>query len=91
MNDALNSILGGLEQGIVSAQDVDALNKAISAGYGGAGKPTDLTYGGVLQAESLEATLKSVKAALLKRKIRPTYVTGRRSCSSELVVECLTR
>lgn len=71
MNDALNSILGGLEQGIVSAQDVEALNKAISAGYGGAGKPTDLTYGGVLQAESLEATLKSVTFDMKNLKMWP--------------------
>lgn len=71
MNDALNNILGGLEQGLVSAQDVEALNKAISAGYGGAGKPTDLTYGGVLQAESLEATLKSVTFDMKNLKMWP--------------------
>jgi len=71
MNDALNSVLTGLDQGLVSAQDIEALNKAISAGYGGAGKPTDLTYGGVLQAESLEATLKSITFDMKNLKFWP--------------------
>src|ERR1017187_3674706 len=71
MNDAVNSILQGLDQGLVSASDIESLNKAISAGYGGAGKPTDLTYGGVLQAESLEATLKSVTFDMKNLKLWP--------------------
>jgi hypothetical protein len=72
MNDAVNSILQGMDQGLVSAADVEALNKAITAGYGGAGKPTDLTYGGVLQAESLEATLKSVTFDMKNLKLWPS-------------------
>jgi hypothetical protein len=71
MNDALNSVLSGLDQGLVSASDIENLNKAISAGYGGAGKPTDLTYGGVLQAESLEATLKSITFDMKNLKFWP--------------------
>ncbi len=71
MNDTVNQVLQGLDQGIVSAADVEALNKAISAGYGGAGKPTDLTYGGVLQAESLESTLKSVTFDMKNLKFWP--------------------
>lgn len=71
MNDAVNQILQGLDQGLVSQADVEALNKAITAGYGGAGKPTDLTYGGVLQAESLEATLKSVTFDMKNLKMWP--------------------
>src|ERR1700677_2277120 len=71
MNDAVNQVLQGLDQGLVSAADVEALNKAITAGYGGAGKPTDLTYGGVLQAESLEATLKSVTFDMKNLKLWP--------------------
>lgn len=71
MNDALNQVLQGLDQGIVSAQDIEALNKAITAGYGGAGKPTDLVHGGVLQAESLEATLKSVTFDMKNLKMWP--------------------
>lgn len=67
----MNSILQGLSQGLVSNEEVEALNKAISAGYGGAGKPTDLTYGGVLQAESLEATLKSVTFDMKNLKFWP--------------------
>lgn len=71
MNDALNAVLQGLDQGLVSAQDIEALNKAITAGYGGAGRPTDLTYGGVLQAESLEATLKSITFDMKNLKFWP--------------------
>jgi len=71
MTDAVNQILQGLDQGLVSQADVEALNKAITAGYGGAGKPTDLTYGGVLQAESLEATLKSVTFDMKNLKMWP--------------------
>jgi hypothetical protein len=71
MTDAVNQILQGLDQGLVSQSDVEALNKAITAGYGGAGKPTDLTYGGVLQAESLEATLKSVTFDMKNLKMWP--------------------
>lgn len=70
-NDAVNSIVSGLEQGIVSPEEVEALNKAITAGYGGAGKPTDLTYGGVLQAESLESTLKSITFDMKNLKMWP--------------------
>lgn len=70
-NDAVNQIVSGLEQGIVSPEEIDALNKAITAGYGGAGKPTDLTYGGVLQAESLESTLKSVTFDMKNLKFWP--------------------
>jgi hypothetical protein len=71
MNDAINSVLQGLDQGLVSAGDIENLNKAITAGYGGAGKPTDLTYGGVLQAESLEATLKSITFDMKNLKLWP--------------------
>jgi len=58
--ESVNNIMDGFEQGLVSQEEIERLNKAISAGYGGAGKPTDLVYGGVLQAESLESTLKSI-------------------------------
>lgn len=71
MNDALNQVLQGLDQGLVSAADIENLNKAITAGYGGAGKPTDLTYGGVLQAESLESTLKSITFDMKNLKFWP--------------------
>jgi hypothetical protein len=71
MNDTVNQVLQGLESGLVSAAEIEALNKAITAGYGGAGKPTDLTYGGVLQAESLETTLKSVTFDMKNLKMWP--------------------
>ncbi len=70
-NETVNQINQGLEQGIVSPEEVEALNKAITAGYGGAGKPTDLTYGGVLQAESLESTLKSITFDMKNLKMWP--------------------
>lgn len=71
MNDTVNQVLQGLESGLVSAAEIEALNKAITAGYGGAGRPTDLTYGGVLQAESLETTLKSVTFDMKNLKMWP--------------------
>ena len=76
-NDAVNQILQGLDQGVVSASDIEALNKAISAGYGGAGKPTDLVYGGVIQAESLEATLKSVTFDMKNLKMWPAIAVDK--------------
>jgi len=70
-NEAVNQILQGIEQGLVTPDDVDNLQKAITAGYGGAGKPTDLTYGGVIQTESLETTLKSVTFDMKNLKMWP--------------------
>lgn len=70
-NEAINSILQGIEQGVVTPDDVENLQKAITAGYGGAGKPTDLTYGGVIQTESLETTLKSVTFDMKNLKLWP--------------------
>lgn len=71
MNSYMENILQGIEQGVVTPEEIEALNKAITAGYGGAGKPTELTYGGVIQAESLEATLKSVTFDMKNLKLWP--------------------
>lgn len=70
-NEAVNQISQGLEQGLVTAEEVENLQKAITAGYGGAGRPTDLTYGGVIQTESLETTLKSVTFDMKNLKMWP--------------------
>jgi len=70
-NEAVNQIMQGIEQGIVTPEDVENLQKAISAGYGYAGRPTDLTYGGVIQTESLETTLKSVTFDMKNLKLWP--------------------
>lgn len=70
-NEAVNQIQQGLEQGIVTPAEMEALQKAITAGYGGAGRPTDLTYGGVIQTESLETTLKSVTFDMKNLKMWP--------------------
>jgi len=72
LNNIEDTLQGGIEQGTVSAQEVDRLQKALTAGYGGAGKPTDLTHGGVLQAESLETTLKSVTFDMKNLKFWPS-------------------
>ncbi len=69
--ESINQILSGIEQGLVSPQDVEALNKALTAGYGGAGRPTDLVGGGVIQSESLESTLKSVTFDMKNLKFWP--------------------
>lgn len=73
----VNQILNGIEQGIVTPEDIESLNKAITAGYGGAGKPTDLVYGGVIQAESLESTLKSVTYDMKNLKLWPAIAVDR--------------
>jgi hypothetical protein len=76
-NSTADQILQGLDQGVVSASDIEALNKAISAGYGGAGKPTDLVHGGVIQAESMEATLKSVTFDMKNLKMWPAIAVDK--------------
>lgn len=71
MNEHINQLINGMSQGLVSQEDIESLNKAIAAGYGGAGKPTDLVYGGVLQAESLDGTLKSITFDMKNLKFWP--------------------
>lgn len=70
-NEAINQLMSGVEQGVVTPDQIESLQKALSAGYGGAGKPTDLTYGGVIQTESLETTLKSVTFDMKNLKFWP--------------------
>jgi hypothetical protein len=45
----------------------DSLIKSITAGFGGAGAPMDLTGGGVLQSESVESKKKSKKKSQLNK------------------------
>ena len=71
-SNTIDQILGGIESGLVSADELEQLQKAITAGYGYAGKPTDLTYGGVIQTESLESTLKSVTFDMKNLKFWPS-------------------
>lgn len=57
-----NAVYYGNDQGIAGVatrEDVDALNKALSAGYGYSGAPTSFAGGTPLMVESLEASLKS--------------------------------
>jgi len=68
----INQVLEGIEQGIVSAQEMEQLTKALTAGAGYAGKPSDLTGGGVLQTESLDSTLMSVTYEMSHLKFWPS-------------------
>ncbi len=45
--------------GVATREEVDALNKALTAGYGYSGAPTSFARGTPLMVESLEASLKS--------------------------------
>ena len=71
LGESINQVMAGIEQGLATQEDIESLNKAISAGYGYAGKPTDLTYGGVIQTESLDSTLKSVTFDMKNLKFWP--------------------
>lgn len=54
------ALQGGIYQGNLTNREAEDLAKALTAGYPYGGQPGSLVQGGVLQAESLEATLKSV-------------------------------
>jgi hypothetical protein len=54
------ALQGGVVQGNLTNKEAEELSKALTAGYPGGGQASGLVGGGVLQAESLEATLKSV-------------------------------
>ena len=71
LDNSFNTIMSGIEQGLASQEQIANLNKALTAGYGYAGKPTDLTHGGVIQTESLESTLKSVTFDMKHLKFWP--------------------
>jgi hypothetical protein len=66
-----NFVNFGEGYGATSAQEIDELNKALSAGAGYAGAPTALTGGGALQVESLDASLKSVTYEMKNIKLWP--------------------
>jgi hypothetical protein len=58
--DQGQALPGGVVQGALTNKEAEDLSKALSAGYPGGGNAGGLAGGGVLQAESLEGTLKSV-------------------------------
>lgn len=68
---AYNFVDFGEGAGATSAREVDELNKALSAGAGYSGAPTSLSGGGVLQVESLDASLKSVTYEMKQIKLWP--------------------
>lgn len=57
--------------GQASRNEVDQLNKALSAGTGYTGAPTALSGGGALQVESLESSLKAVTFEMKVLKLWP--------------------
>ena len=54
------ALQGGVFQGSLTNQEAENLSKALTAGYPAGAQASGLVGGGVLQVESLEATLKSV-------------------------------
>lgn len=46
-------------QGVATQEEIEALNKALTVGYGYSGEPQQLTGGAALTVESLDASLKS--------------------------------
>lgn len=77
--DSVNQILAGVEQGLLSQSEVESLQKTLAAGYGYAGSPTNLTHGGVLQTESLEATLKVITFDMQNLKLWPAITVDKAS------------
>ena len=58
----MEQLLFGNQEGFIgvsSKEDVDALNKALTAGYGYSGAPSSFAGGAPIMVESLEASLKS--------------------------------
>ena len=67
------------------------LNKALTAGYGGAGSPTKMTGGSVLQSESMSMTPADLRAVVCdkcgKEQIYAKYQTKCRSCNAPFSLE----
>ncbi len=75
------------------AEQKKALKKAMTAGYGGAGSPTDLTGGGVIQSESLESGRPGFKYITCnncgKEQVHAKYQVKCRECGSGMSFEKL--
>jgi hypothetical protein len=83
--DRLNQFLNVFESYV-------KLNKALTAGYGGAGAPTDQTGGSVLQTESLESGFKYVTCKECgNEQIHMANQVKCRKCSKSLSFEDLVR
>jgi ribosomal protein L12E/L44/L45/RPP1/RPP2 len=71
------------------------LNKALTAGYGGAGSPTAMTGGSVLQSESLNMSPSDLRSVVCdrcgKEQIYAKYQTKCRSCNSPFSLEKIYR
>ncbi len=75
------------------AEQKKALKKAMTAGYGGAGSPTNLTGGGVIQSESLEQGRPGFKYITCnncgKEQVHAKYQVKCRECGSGMSFEKL--
>lgn len=75
------------------APNKKTLKKGLTAGYGGAGKPTDLSYGGVLQAESLNDGRGQLKYITCddcgKEQVYSKFQVKCRECGSSFKMEKL--
>ncbi|CAB4124991.1 hypothetical protein UFOVP53_47 [uncultured Caudovirales phage] len=71
--DKINQVIGKISGAVNAAKVIkhqhlkDNLIKSMTAGFGGAGSPMDLTGGGALQSESLEPKKKSKKKSQLNK------------------------
>ena len=72
-----------------------ALNKALTAGYGGAGSPTSLTGGGVMQTESLDQGRPNLKYVTCdgcgKEQVHSKYQVKCRHCGQAFSLKKLEK
>lgn len=77
---------------IVTVMKEEALNKALTAGYGGAGAPTNLTGGGVMQSEAMDRKFKFVSCDHCGREqVYHKYQTKCRDCGQGFSLEKLSK
>lgn len=90
-NDAINN--ANYVQTVLKHLPKDKLDKALTAGYGGAGAPTSLTHGGVLQSESLDDGRGSFKYITCddcgKEQVYSKFQVKCRECGSSFPMERL--
>ena len=73
------------------------MNKALTAGYGGAGSPTNLTGGGVMQTESIQDGRSKNKNSYIqcsecgKEQPYTIYQVKCRSCNKHFPFDTLAR
>lgn len=90
INQVINKISGAVSANkVIKHQHLkDNLIKSMTAGFGGAGSPMDLTSGGVLQSESLEPKKKSKKKSQLNKSHFEVETLTPRSKTGMQYVSC---